>query len=200
MTKDNIEGMPKDINTGIAWVLGIATIALTLVVLLIMFGNLSGSLGFERDSTTLTNESGYAINDTSFTLTNGASARGFVSLTVSAVYNATNDGSGGQLLLATGNYTVSGTAGTIVGAAGRSFNYTDVNITYVVSSRATSEIDTNSVIGNYSTSAVNVSNQFPVIGTIIGILLLLTILIGILIFMVKKLGGITVGSKSRNFG
>ena len=58
---------------------------------------------------------------------------------------------------------------------------------------------TQNVIGNYSASAVNISTQFPVGGTIIGVGLLLLILIGVLVFAITKLGKVTEGSNA-SFG
>jgi hypothetical protein len=100
--------MPKGLQTVIMWSLGIGILALIFIVLLILFGNLSGNVGFA------------------------------------------------------------------VGTEG--YN------------------NTQSVIGNYSLSATNTSAQFPVVGTIIGIALLLIILIGVLIFAIRKLMGVTTGA------
>ena len=52
------------------------------------------------------------------------------------------------------------------------------------------------MIGNYSESATNTSAQFPVVGTIIGIALLLVILIGVLIFAIKRLMGVAGAGSS----
>ena len=94
-------GMPDGVKSAIGWTVGLASIALILVIVLILFGNLSGNTGFAEDS------------------------------------------------------------------AG--FNNTE------------------NVIGNYSESAVNTAAQFPVVGTIIGIAILLVVLIGILIFAITKM-------------
>ncbi len=110
-------GMPQDVRTVLMWGLGIGILGMTLLILLIIFGNLSGNVGF-----------------------------------------------------------ASGTAG---------FN------------------DTQAVIGNYSTSAVNTASQFPVTGTILGIALLLAILIGVLVFAIRKMMGVasaSSGSGNASFG
>lgn len=112
---DGKGGMPQGIRTVILWTLGIGVLALILIVLLILFGNLSGNVGFE------------------------------------------------------------------VGTEG--YN------------------NTQSVITDYSESATNTSSQFPVVGTIIGIALLLVILIGVLIFAIKKLMAVSGSSGSNaSFG
>jgi multisubunit Na+/H+ antiporter MnhB subunit len=107
--------MPEGVKTTMYWVLGIGIIALVGLVMLILFGNLSGNVGF-----------------------------------------------------------TSGTQG---------YN------------------DTQGLINNYTQSVTNTGKQFPVVGTIVGIALLLVILIGILTFAVKKLMGVTNGADSNgSFG
>ena len=111
---ENSSGMPQGLKTVIMWSLGVGILALIFIVLLILFGNLSGNVGFA------------------------------------------------------------------VGSEG--YN------------------NTQAVIGNYSLSATNTSAQFPVVGTIIGIALLLVILIGVLIFAIRKLMGVTSASGSNKSG
>ena len=108
--------MPDSVKTTIYWALGVGVIALILLVLAILFGNLSGNVGF------------------------AASTQG---------YN-----------------------------------------------------DTQAIIQNYTKSATNTSTQFPVVGTIIGVALLLTILIGVLVLAIKKMMGVanTAGGSNANFG
>ena len=110
-------GMPKDIRTILMWGLGIGVLALTLLILVIIFGNLSGNVGFAETT--------------------------------------------------------------------QGFN------------------DTQSIILNYTSSAVNTAEQFPVTGTILGIALLLAILIGVLVFAVKKMMGVagaSSGGSNASFG
>jgi len=113
-------GMPEGIRTTMFWVLGIGIIALIGLIMLILFGNLSGNVGFP------TNSQGYN--------------------------------------------------------------------------------DTQNLILNYSKSVTNISKQFPTIGTMVGVALLLVILIGILIFAIRKMMGISdvggggfEGGKSKRF-
>ncbi len=110
--KGNGAGMPQGLKTILGWALGIGVIALVLLILAILFGNLSGNVGF-ADQTS-------------------------------------------------------------------GFN------------------DTQNIIQNYTTSAVNIASQFPVVGTIIGVALLLVILIGVLIFAISKMLGVANASGSSN--
>ncbi len=100
-------GMPEGIKTAMYWVLGIGIIALIGLIMLILFGNLSGNVGFTTDS--------------------------------------------------------------------QGYN------------------DTQNLILNYTTSVVNIGKQFPTVGTIVGVALLLIVLLGVLIFAIKKMMNVTEG-------
>lgn len=97
-------GMPEGVRSIMGWVLGVGIIAFLGLIMVIIFGNLSGNVGFAE-----------------------------------------------------------GTQG---------FN------------------DTQSIIGNYTASVVNTTAQFPTVGTILGIAVLLLILIGILVFAIKRMMGV----------
>ena len=58
--------------------------------------------------------------------------------------------------------------------------------------------DTAQFIGNYTESVLNMGSQFPTVGTIIGVALLLFILISLLIFALVKLS--KIGGAGQNFG
>lgn len=55
--------------------------------------------------------------------------------------------------------------------------------------------DTSNLITNYTGSVINTAKQLPTVGTILGVALLLLILIAVLVFAIKKMGGIAGGSK-----
>ena len=54
---------------------------------------------------------------------------------------------------------------------------------------------TNQYIGNYTTSVANTGAQFPTVGTILGVALLLAILIGLLVYAVKRMSGVAGSGK-----
>ena len=54
--------------------------------------------------------------------------------------------------------------------------------------------DTQNIILNYTKSATNTAAQFPTVGTIIGIAVLLLILIALLIFVIKKMMNVSTAS------
>ena len=60
--------------------------------------------------------------------------------------------------------------------------------------------DTQTIILNYTTSATNTAAQFPTVGTIVGIALLLLILIALLVFAISKMMGVAnvSGSSGRS--
>ena len=184
MVKANGDGMPQGLLTVLKWIIGLAVAALILVIMLIIFGNLVGNLGFGQESTAFTNET---ITWTDAGVT-PATAQGRVNgvLTNVIVTNKT----GGEVI-SSGNYTISG-----VLISNTTSNYTDVNVSATVSFDGRGKIDTDSVILNYSQSAVNVSAQFPTVGTIIGLAILLLVLIGILAFAIKAMMGIAANPTS----
>ncbi len=162
------------------------------IVWLMIYGNLSGNLGFSDTTTTYSNESGYAVSGTTYTLTNGASTSGFVSVSVTSLWNATFNGTGGQHLIAVGNYTVSSTAGTIVGAAGRTYNYSDVNATYVVTHYSDGKLNTENVLTNVTTgfgTFFGFSNTFFTIAAIVLLIFMLVGLLAIVMMIAKGKSG-----------
>ena len=58
--------------------------------------------------------------------------------------------------------------------------------------------NTQSIIGNYTEGAVNTASQFPTVGTILGVALLILILLALLVFVIVKMSG--VGGKSSSGG
>ncbi len=191
-------GMPQGVQTAMFWVLGVGIIAMTLLILLILFGNLSGNFGFPQDSASYSNQT-INLSNAGGTPT-GASGRVDGSLASIVITNAT----GGETLTSD-NYTVTG---VVINASSPLVIYIDnnVNVSYIVSFDSQVDINAEDLIRNYTASATNTSAQFPVVGTIIGIAILLAVLIGLLIFAIRKLMGITSaaggsgGSSSRKFG
>ena len=184
--------MPEGVRIAIGWSVGVASIALVLVITLILFGNLSGNVGWDDSSATYINETGAWVNATLYTVT-GQSTTAFTGFSVTGIWNYTD----GTVILAA-NYTINSAAGTITNAT--SVVYSDVNLSYTITYSSQANINTESVIGNYSESAVNTAAQFPVIGTIVGIALLLVVLIGILVFAVRKMMGLSDMGSSTSKG
>jgi len=62
--------------------------------------------------------------------------------------------------------------------------------------------DTEHIILNYTESAVNVAEQLPTVGTILGVAILLSVLIFILVFAIRKMMGVTsaTGGSNAQFG
>ena len=197
MANNGKGGMPRGIRTVIFWSLGLGVIALILIVLLILFGNLSGNLGISQDNERYFNET---INLTaSGNIPSSADNRVHGNLANVVMTNITS----GEIITSP-NYTISGVT---ISNATDEFGDEDVNVTYTVNFDGQTELDAESIISNYSTSAANTSAQFPTTGTILGIAILLIVLIGILIFAVRRLMEVTnsmgstgKGSSSSNFG
>jgi hypothetical protein len=157
----------------------ILVLGLVGLLFLIIFGNLSGNLGFVDVTNITANETGHNITGDTNTLAQASSLR-FVSLAVNNVFNASNG-----IIVGTGNYTVDSTAGTIVGTAGRTENYT-VNITYTTTLIAEGEQDTNEVINNLTAGANTFFTFSNVWFTLLAIVLLIIIVMSVIAIVSKK--------------
>ncbi len=149
------------------------------LVWLIIYGNLSGNLGFSQDSLTVGNETitlqgAGDIPATADSRTNGA-------LSSIVMTNAT----GGELITSA-NYTVTGV--TILSSGDINlYNNTNVNVSYVVTFDSTGQINTEAVIDNL-TSGVTTFFGFSVTWfTIIALVILITILLSLLALAVTIL-------------
>jgi len=174
MAKNDI--MPEGGRAIIGWVMIGGIIALILLIMAILFGNLSGNVGFNKDSSSYTNET-ITLNASA----TPASAQGLINGVLSSI-TMTNS-TGGETVPST-NYTSSG-----VFIINGTSEYTDleVNVSYTVTYDEQGKIDTDNIIMNYTSSATNTAKQLPVTGTIVGIALLLLVLLFILGFAVSRL-------------
>jgi len=190
-------GLPEGMRGVIGWALGVGILAFILLILLIIFGNLSGNVGFSQDSTAFTNET-IVFTDAGST---PATAQNRVNGALSGV--VVRNATGGEVVPST-NYTISGVL--VIADGSSAYNGTNVNVSGTVSYDSQGLINSNSVIDNYSISATNTAGQFPVVGTIVGIALLLLVLIGILVFAIVKMmhvagaTGMSTRGGSSNFG
>jgi len=180
----------------LAWVVVGASIALILVVMLVLFGNLSGNLGFEDDTTTITvsNETIAWVNATGVTLDGYNST--WSSITATRSFNAT-DNTEFQI----GNISIS-SIGVVTNASDTVWEGDDsvlLSYTYVHTFDSVAELDSEAVIGNYTSAAVNTAAQLPTVGTITGVALLIMILIALLVFAIRRMTGINSGG-SESFG
>ena len=184
------------IKTTIGWVIGVSTIALTLLVILIVFGNLSGNMGFtSTTTTTYTNESAYLnLSRGAYPLTHMSDSYA-LSYVISEV-GANVSEVGAYKILTSGNYTLSGN--TIVNATsitGTEYNYSDIGITYVVTYNGDNYIEAEGVINNVSSGINKLVTQFPTILLFVGIGLLLFVLIGVLAYVIRKMSGLGGSNK-----
>ena len=175
--------------------IALLTIGLIGLLFLIIYGNLSGNLGFASSSNTTLNESNsYDLDSINTVILRGL--EGYQSFTVSEVWNITNETgtAGTQVLVGSGNYTVDSSAGTVTRATGATSNYTDINISYTTTFKGVSELNTDRVISNLTGGAT----QFFTFADVWFILTAVTVLIGIVlgvIALVRRVSNPT-GSKS----
>ena len=196
-----VRGGDTNMQTVMGWSIGLAGIALLGLIMLILFGNLSGNVGFTQDtlSFTVTNETGAYVNITGYTLSGYNSS--WSSIVITDVWANATDST--NFLLPSTDYNLSSVgvlanATTIVAANVTAFDDANVSYTYVYSFDSVGLANTNNFIGNYTLSVLNTGSQFPTVGTIIGVALLLFILISLLIFALVKLS--KIGGAGGNFG
>ena len=187
MSKD----MPESARSILNWVLAIGIITFLLLVLVIIFGNLSGNTGFEQASTQFYNET---INLT----TDGNTPTGASNRINGVITNVVMTNETDPEIVNSADYTIDG---VVISSTAEGWNNSNVNVTYLVSYDGQAELDAENIITNYTQSAVNTSSQFPTVGTILGIAVLLLILIALLIFVVRRMMGVTItsGSSSSKF-
>ena len=184
--------LPEGIKTVIYWAIGIGIVALIVLILSILFGNLLGNTGFSQQTTSFINET-INLSDTGNT---PATATSLISYhpTLSAIEIYDEDS--GELIFA-GNYTQTG---LILTSADAEYNSTGVNVSGTVTYDTQELTDQYSIIQNYTKSGTNLTSQFPVTGTLIGVATLLIILLGVLGFAIKKMLNITSGSGGMSGG
>ena len=196
MAKNN-SGGGANMKTVLAWVLGVATIALTLLVMLILFGNLSNNVGFGNDAITVTvnNETLLFANVTGDLLSGFNSSWSGITITgiwevQDGVYNVT---------VPAANVSIS-SVGVLTNGTDQLYANISMGYTYSHSFESPELALSNAFIANYTKGIGNTGEQFPVIGTIIGVALLLLILIGVLVFAMINLSKVNKGSLSGSFG
>ncbi len=161
---------------------GLAVIGFIGIVWLMIYGNLSGNLGFTQDSATTSLQELTLANNSIVTLTGTV---GKVNPTVSSVVviNAT----GGETITS-GNYTL--TATTITGTAGitTAYNGTAVNVSYITTYDSPGQVNTENVISNVTGgfgTFFGFSNTFFTIAAIVLLIFMLVGLLAIVMLIAK---------------
>ena len=183
-------GVAKNVKSTTAVFTAILALGLVGLLFLIIFGNLSGNLGFARETLTVTNLSGAHVNITTFTIPEASNVNfsgGFTVIT--ALANATINASTAFEIPAA-NITVDAAAGTIVNATiiPDPLAYNDVNLTYSYSALGTSESNTNEVIGNLTSGAVSFFSFSNVWFTLLAITLLIIIVLAVIAVVSRTSG------------
>ncbi len=174
-------GSEKAIQSGEKVFVALLVIGLIGLLFLIIFGNLSGNLGFTDTTTTFTNESDAWLNTTDYTIA-GFTTPGYVSFAVTTMWNQT-DGE----VIPVANFTINSAAGTWATSSGAITNISIVNVTYVVTHNAQGEVDTVSVIGNLTGGAVQFFSFSNVWFILVAVTILIAIVIGV-ISLVRRTG------------
>lgn len=166
---------------------GILLLGLSGLMILLVFGNLSGNLGFKQDSVTITNETNGFINETGYTLA-GAVDRGAKNFNIVSIVNATNDDG---TLVSSAIYSVSNVGVVTNATSGTNSTYANVNITYTYTRDSASIIATEDTIGNITSGTNTFFGFSPTFMTLVAV----SLLIGIVLVVIKL-----VRSKSGSSG
>ncbi len=187
----------KNINSTTIVFTSIMVLAIVGLVTLIIFGNLQGNLGFDRESELIVNESIGELNDTATVLSN-FSRVGYVSLVVTEVTNQTEESS----IIPVGNYTVDSVLGTINGTAGAGVGdaFANVTVTYTVTFRGLTELDTDDVITNITGGVTEFFDFATTWFVLLGVALLVIIAFSLVGVVQSRGGGGGRSSKGGSVG
>jgi len=160
--------------------IGVAALIITTIVAFVVVQNVAtvdDDISTAIAGVRVTNETLTAVNGTTYTVAK-ASTTGFGGFTVIRIWNGTE-------IIGSGNYTA-GSAGTIVGTAGRTLNYTTgIKIIYDWTHKPT-EGTGDRMITNFTSGVDNIGNKIPTILLIAAVVLILGIL-GLLWTQYKKM-------------
>lgn len=149
-------------------IFGIATLIVGIIIAFVVVSTLTDAnlLTSDRDTYTVTNESGGYINATGYTL-DEYDANTRLDFTITAAYNA-SDGE----LIAAGNYTLSN--GVVTNATVTV--YSTANFSYSYIERGETERSATQLSGNMTAGVDNVSSRVPTVLLVAAIVLILSIL------------------------
>ena len=171
--------------------LALLTIGLMGLLFLIIYGNLSGNLGWTQDSSSYINQT---INLSSAGgIPAGAQDRVDGSLSSVVVTNATADGE----LIPSTNYTITGTTINASSTVSMNFDH-NVNVSYTVSYDKPGEINTEAVIANLTGGATEFFTFSGVWFILTAITILIGIVLGVIALVRKTSSGGIAGNKSRS--
>ncbi len=145
------------------------------VIWLLIYGNLSGNLGFGQDNAAFSNQT--TALSTSGSTPAGADNRVHGAISTVVMTNAT----GGEIIEST-NYTVSGVV--ITGVAGSEYDTFNVNVSYSLAFDSEGLINTENVISNVSGGFSTFFTFSETFFTIAAIVLLIFMFLGLLSIVV----------------
>jgi uncharacterized membrane protein len=170
---------------GLTILLSVVTMLFVIGLLVMIFSLMGGELRdatFDSTDATVTNESGFYLNGTTYTV-DTATAQDFSAFTITTVHNA-SDG----VVMLVGNYTA-GATGTIVNATTTSPYEVNVSYTYTYNAENTAT----SVMNETTVGIAGVTDWFTIfiVITAMVVLILLTVII---ITAIRGSGLMTAGA------
>jgi hypothetical protein len=147
-----------------ATILGLALLAYVIVIIM---GTLSGTTILDQLSGSVTNETGAWINSTSYTV-DQSTLSGFTGLTITALYNATDD-----TVIGLGNVTI-GTTGITNATA---TNWDDVLVSYTYTYNSNQQDDLEHILENTSTGISGFFSSISPVWAILAVLVIILVLV-----------------------
>lgn len=178
------------VKSVLSWTIGIASVAFILLLMAIIFGNLSGNTGIPDSSASLlvTNETNAWLNQSGYTLSGYNTS--WSNIVFSAIWNTSASGNYNVTVL-TPNASVS--SGVVTNTSTLNYNNASLTYTYTYTYTSTAETNAENIISNYTSSAVNAAAQFPTVGTILGVSLLILVLLALLVYVILKMSKVRGG-------
>ncbi len=164
---------------------GLGVIGFLGIIWLMIYGNLSGNLGFTDQTDSFINKSS-TLTTSGTTFPEGTTRPNAVLVNTTVIVI---NGTGGELIT-NGNYTLVDL--TLVGTNDNGYNGTVINVTYQITSNSDAKANTESVINNVSGgfgTFFGFSNTFFTIAAIILLIFMLLGLLALAMFIAKMQGG-----------
>ncbi len=183
----------ESINSAITFFIGVLVAGLVGLLFLIIYGNLSGNLGFSDETLTTTNETNAWLNQTAYTVTKASDSNFTGGFTITALFNATDGGVGNyNLSIPLANATGTASTGSYV-STDFFLNESNVSVSYTTTHLSRGELDTSSVINNLTSGATQFFTFANVWFILLGVSVLIGIVIGLLV-LVMRIRGVATGS------
>ena len=184
----------SSIQSAITFFVGVLVAGLVGLLFLIIYGNLSGNLGFTDDSTILTNETiviGFTTGTSTLSVASDTNFIGWDDILILNASIGVATATSNETLVEGVDYTVFSANGTFQNITG---NWNRTFVTYTVTTTSQGEADTTNVINNLTSGATQFFTFANVWFILLGVSVLIGIVIGLLV-LVMRIRGVVGGGQ-----